>query len=215
MRDIGQRMSEWRELSAAGQNTLQFLQEVVEQGMRPLQEIARATEEQAQAVTQSAENTEQISWATHAIRDSATQLSVMVSDLQTTLRALRERNAEFHVRLGDRELLELAKGDHVMWVQRLHNMLLGRETLRPGDVVDHTSCRLGRWYYSDVGQALAAHPEFQTLEEPHRRLHQTAARAVEAWNAGRQDEAVRLVQEVVSISQEIIPRLKRLQNVIS
>lgn len=215
MHEIGQRMAEWRQLSAEGQTALEHMQEAVEQGMRPISEIAHAADEQAQAVTQSAESTEHISRTTHAIRDNAAELAVMVADLQATLRHLRERNAglRLDVRAGD--LLELAKGDHVIWVQRLHGMLLGRETLRPEDVQDHTICRLGRWYYGPDGQKLAANPAFRAVEEPHRRLHQTAAQAVEAWNAGRPDEAHALVQKVVALSQDILPLLTELQQVVS
>src|SRR5690606_21556115 len=56
--------------------------------------------------------------------------------------------------------------------------------LRQEDVADHTRCRLGRWYYGPDGQRLAGHPVFRAVEDPHRRLHEAAARAVEAWNAG-------------------------------
>lgn len=215
MRDIGQKMTEWRQLSSEGQTALEHMREAVEQGMRPIREIAHAADEQAQAVTQSAESTEHISRATNSIRDNAAELAVMVADLQSTLRTLRERNAELRLHVRAHELLELAKGDHVIWVQRLHGMLLGRETLQPEDVHDHTMCRLGRWYYGPDGQKLTANPVFRAVEEPHRRLHETAAKAVEAWNGGRPNEAHALVQEVVTLSQEILPRLTELQQVVS
>lgn len=215
MQEIGQRMAEWMRLSAEGQEALERMQQAVEQGMRPLREIAHAADEQAQAVSQSAESTEHISRATHAIRDNAAELAGMVADLQATLRGLREHSAELRLQLEPRDLLELTKGDHVLWVQRLHGMLLGRETLRPEDVHDHTSCRLGRWYYGPEGRKLAAHPVFRAVEEPHRRLHHTAARAVEAWNAGRRDQAEHLVQEVIAISRQILPQLSQLQDIVS
>lgn len=215
MQEMGQQMAEWMRLSAEGQTALEQMQTAVEQGMRPIREIAHAADEQAQAVTQSTESTEQISRATNDIKDSAAELAVMVADLQTTLRNLRERNTALRLTLQDNDLLELAKGDHVIWVQRLHGMLLHRETLREDDVRDHTVCRLGRWYYGEEGQKLASNPLFQAVEDPHRRLHQTAAKAVEAWNDGRHDEAHKLVNEVVAISKEILPRLAELQKAVT
>lgn len=215
MQDMGQQMTEWMRLSAEGQTALEQMRDAVEQGLRPIQEIAHAAEEQAQAVTQSTESTEQIARATNDIKDSAAELAVMVAELQTTLRNLRESNASLRLTLQDDELLELARGDHVIWVQRLYGMLLNRETLREDDVRDHTACRLGRWYYGAEGRKLASHPLFQAVEDPHRRLHQTAAKAVEAWNGGRRDEAHKLVQEVLDISKEILPQLTELQKVVS
>mgnify|MGYP001306819424 CR=1 FL=1 len=214
MEEIARRMSEWTELSAEGQEALENMRIEVEQGLRPIRDIAHAADEQAQAVTQSAESTEQITRVTNAVRDNAAELAAMVADLQATLRHLRESNADLNLRLEARDLLELAKGDHVIWVQRLHGMLLGRERLRQEDVADHTRCRLGRWYYGPDGQRLAGHPVFRAVEDPHRRLHEAAARAVEAWNAGRRDEAEELVQEVASISHEILPRLSELQGLV-
>lgn len=215
MRDIGEKVAQWRRLSAEGQEALQRMREAVEQALLPVREIARAADEQAQAVAQSAQHTEHISRATNAIRDSSAELADMVADLQTTLRDVRERNAELRVSIRDRDLLELAKGDHIIWVQRLHNMLLGREKLGPEDVADHSTCRLGRWYYGPNGQKLKGHAEFRAVEEPHRRLHETAARAVAAWNDRRRDEAEQLVQEVVTLSREIVPRLEALQKIVS
>ena len=144
MEEIARRMSEWTELSAEGQEALEHMRTAVEQGLRPIRDIAHAADEQAQAVTQSAESTEQITRVTNAVRDNAAELAAMVADLQATLRHLRESNADLNLRLEARDLLELAKGDHVIWVQRLHGMLLGRERLRQEDVANHTRCRLGR-----------------------------------------------------------------------
>lgn len=215
MREMGEQMSEWVRLSAEGQAALEQMQDAVEQGVLPIREIAHAADEQAQAVTHSTESTEQLSQATNGIKENAATLAVMVADLQATLRNLRERNAALNLRLRDKDLLELAKGDHLIWVQRLHGMLLGRETLRPEDVYDHTACRLGLWYYGPEGQRLAANPLFRAVEEPHRRLHETAAKAVEAWTDGLRDEAQELVQEVFALSQQILPQLTELQKAVS
>lgn len=214
MEDMVSQITASTELASQGRAALEEMQDVLRAGLEPTREIAHAADEQAQAVTQSAESTEQISQATNDIQDNAANLAVMVADLQMTLRNLREQNAALQLRLEDKDLLTLAKGDHVIWVQRLHGMLLGRETLRPEDVHDHTTCRLGRWYYGHGTQRLSNHPLFARLENPHRDLHQTAARAVKAWNEGRRDEARKLVEEVVALSQEIVPLLTELQEVV-
>ena len=82
-------------------------------------------------------------------------------------------------------------------------------------VSDHTACRLGRWYYDQSREDLAGNRVFRSLEEPHQRLHSTAAQAVAAWNSGHKKEAVQLVREVVPLSQVILSILTELQQSIS
>src|SRR5690606_32045060 len=123
------------------------------------------------------------------------------------LRGMRDSVSDAHLVLEDKDLLELARADHLIWVQRLHSMLLGRDKIKEEDVADHTQCRLGKWYYSRGRQVLADDAAFQALEEPHRHIHAAARKAVAAWNAGRKDEAQQLVREVGDISQEILQLL--------
>ncbi|TAN68618.1 MAG: chemotaxis protein, partial [Magnetospirillum sp.] len=42
--------------------------------------------------------------------------------------------------------IHVAKSDHMIWRKRLADMLVGRETLNPNELSDHTQCRLGKWY---------------------------------------------------------------------
>lgn len=211
MQEMGDQMGHWVSLSEEGQLALEQMREDMRQGLQPIQEIAQVADEQAQAVAQSAESTEQIARATHDIKDNAGDLAEMVADLQTVLRGLRRANTDVKLQLTDRDLLELAKGDHMLWVQQLHGMVLGRETLDPNRMTDHRGCRLGMWYYGEAGRRLAGNSSFRALEEPHRRLHEAAAEAARAWNAGRKEEAERLVREVVSLSQTIVQHLNTLQ----
>lgn len=214
MEEMGGQMVHWVRLSEEGQLALEQMREDMRHGLQPIQEIAQVADEQAHAVAQSAESTEQIAIATNDIKDNAGELAEMVADLQHVLRDLREHNTDLTLQLQDNELLELAKGDHLLWVQRLHGMMLGRETLESAEMVDHRQCRLGRWYYGEAGQKLAHEPAFRALEEPHRVLHETAGRAVAEFKAGRRDEAARLVQQVSDYSQDILQHLDTVQTML-
>ncbi|MBO8141532.1 MAG: CZB domain-containing protein [Firmicutes bacterium] len=215
MRRVSDQMAQWTGLAAESQDALDDMRRHIERGLAPIQEIAQVSDDQAKAVAQSAQSTEQIAMATNQIKESAGEVAVMVCDLQATLAGLRERTGQLELELADEDLLELAKADHVLWVQRLHAMRLGRETIKEQDVADHTRCRLGRWYYGSARTKLGSHPAFRALEEPHRRLHETARRAVRSWNEGRRDEALQHVDEVVNISQEILVLLAQLQEAVT
>jgi hypothetical protein len=145
------------------------------------------------------------------VQAASGQLAEMVSDLQVRLRRLRELGSKFELQFTDTELLQIARADHLLWVQRLHEMLLGREQIKAQEVTDHTQCRLGKWYTARGQQRFGRLAAFQALEGPHSRLHKLAKAAVEAYNAGRKPEAQRLVREVVTVSQEILHLLGQVE----
>ncbi|MBO9351978.1 MAG: CZB domain-containing protein, partial [Thermomicrobium sp.] len=111
----------------------------------------------------------------------------------------------------DAQLVQVAKADHLLWVQRLLAMLHGKEQLQPEQVADWTVCRLGRWYYGRGRERYGNSSVFRQLEAPHQRLHQTAAEAVRAWNRGDRERARELVEEVRRISAEIVSLLETLR----
>lgn len=211
MQQVAERMNQGVELAKEGQRALEEIGEVIEEALRPIDEIALSVEEQSKAIEQTAAGVQEMARASEAVQEAADQLVVMVSDLQDVLKSARERGAEMTLILSDEDIVELTRADHLLWVQRLRAMLLGRERIRAEDVTDHTQCRLGRWYYG-VGQQRCGHlGAFRKLEEPHRRVHQAASRAVEAWNAGRRDEAERSLQEVIAFSEQVLAILAELK----
>jgi len=198
------------EQAQRGQEELARMRTDLESAVGPMREIAVATDGQAHAVSQLADSTHGIAEVSNRIRQRSAELAEMVADLQAVLRGMRDSVSDGRLILEDEDLLALARADHLIWVQRLHAMLLGRDRIKEEDVADHTQCRLGKWYYSRGRQVLGDNPAFRALEEPHRRIHATARKAAAAWNAGRKAEAEQLVREVGDISQEILQLLSRL-----
>ncbi len=204
MDQVGKEMAEGVRLAKEGEGALREISQVIKEAVQPIREIATAADEQAKVVGESSESVQVIAGAGERVQEASQQLAVMVSDLQSALRRLRDGNSQFQLQLRDEDLLDLARADHVLWVQKLHEMLLGRETLRPEDVTDHTKCRLGQWYYHRGKEVCGTSSAFLALEEPHRKLHALARAAAQAWAAGRQQEARETVRQVVGISQEIL-----------
>ncbi|WP_246116189.1 methyl-accepting chemotaxis protein [Denitromonas halophila] len=77
----------------------------------------------------------------------------------------------------------LVKLDHVIFMQ---NGYVAVE--RGGDndearivAVGPTECRLGHWYYEGSGREMFAHlPAYRSLEQPHKTVHRSVQRAIEA-----------------------------------
>jgi methyl-accepting chemotaxis protein len=83
--------------------------------------------------------------------------------------------------------------DHYKWADALGTgtILLGKEFKGQ---LDHTKCNLGKWYYGFKPPA-ELEEVYKSIEEPHRRLHATAAKIVSAMKEGRQAEAKKIFQE--------------------
>ncbi len=207
---LARQISENIELATKGQSALETIRTSVEESTAPMSEIAKAAEEEAQAVQETAASVNQIAGAMTKVQQATSDLAVMVSDLQRALRSTRALTEKFRVELSDVELLQAAQGDHVLWVQRLHEMLLDREQISPQDVADHRSCRLGQWYERNraAGQSV---PAFNALERPHQEMHAVARRAVEFYNGGQLEEARKAVHRVIVLSQEILSLLGECQ----
>jgi len=205
-RQIGENI----ELATKGQAALETIRTSVADSTAPMSEIAKAAEEEAQAVQETAASVNQIAGAMTKVQQATQDLALMVSDLQRVLRKTRSLTERFRIQLSDVDLLSAARGDHVLWVQRLHEMLLDRERISPQDVADHHACRLGRWYDSSqaVGRSI---PSFNALERPHQELHAVARHAVELHNRGQREEARKEVHRVIVLSQEILSLLSECQ----
>lgn len=194
-----------------GEASLQEMGQQLRQAVDPIGEIALAADQQAKAVAEAAASAQQLAEVGEHVQQASGHLAEMVSDLQSRLRRLRDMGSTFQLRLDDVELLQIARADHLLWVQRLHEMLLGREQIQAQEVTDHTQCRLGKWYLTRGRERFGRLAAFEALEGPHSRLHQLAKQAVAAWNAGRKAEAQQLVREVVGVSQEILHLLGQVE----
>ena len=65
------------------------------------------------------------------------------------------------------------------------------------EIVPHTQCRLGKWYYEGEGKRnFSRSPAFQELEAPHRDVHEAAIESVRLYRSGSPDDRARLESEV-------------------
>lgn len=115
--------------------------------------------------------------------------------------------AEYNV---PNKVARLAKADHVIWKKRLADMFSGQIRLSEAELASHHKCRLGKWYYGVGASAYRHHPAFRALETPHARVHEAGLRAVQEFNAGRLENALRCYRDVESASQEVLRLLTSL-----
>jgi len=105
------------------------------------------------------------------------------------------------------EQIEVCISDHLIWRWRVYNMILGYENLTPEQVGNHLECRLGKWVENTGRQISSIKNNLDTMEIPHKKLHELAKEAIVAYNRGNVDSAELKLGEMDDVSKQIIEQL--------
>ncbi|MBS4099420.1 MAG: EAL domain-containing protein [Sulfuricella sp.] len=117
-------------------------------------------------------------------------------------------------------LIHIAQLDHIHWRKSLIDQIVRNtfEEQQPNQVktfsveLDHTQCKLGRWYYGH-GQEFQGLPAFDLLEEPHRRLHALGRELIEAAQRNvPHNEIAALLRTLTKESSNVLSMLQELEN---
>lgn len=107
--------------------------------------------------------------------------------------------------------IELANLEELEIKLTVYQVLSGQSRQTSADLPDETECRLGQWYYQGEGSRLFGRDtDFAAIEEPHRAVHRNARAALDAYWAGRYDEAVRAMEQMESNNLDVMTRVHRL-----
>lgn len=160
------------------------------------QVAAEVSDRVANIATDTAENVKRIEISISATDDVVTKVGQQIGAL-----------AEFDI---PKKAIRIAKSDHVIWKKRLADMLAGRQALYPDELASHMSCRLGKWYYSTEGKALAGSVAYKEIEGPHKIVHECGIEAVKRYNAGDIEGALELYGKVETASRDVVRLLDSL-----
>jgi methyl-accepting chemotaxis protein len=109
------------------------------------------------------------------------------------------------------QIIELAKADHLKFVEVLGDAMTGRTVLNPAGLSTHHTCRFGHWYDSVSDPCIGELPAFNDLLEPHRIVHKEAREALKAMAAGDIETAQKRAGEVREASRQVVALLDRLK----
>ena len=106
--------------------------------------------------------------------------------------------------------------DHLTWAQTVGRFVYDDTARELKAQLDHTQCGFGKWYYGrGKGDAEALLADLKTplaeIEEPHRRLHETADRIQKFHVAGKMQEARQVyVNETLPQLEAVQVQLKKM-----
>jgi len=110
-----------------------------------------------------------------------------------------------------RSFVELAKTDHLVYKFNVYQVMMSVSDMRLDDFVDHTRCRLGKWYYEGEGHACFSKlPGYRGLEEPHRAVHRHALEALAQHSDGNMEQALHELEAMEQASMSVLDRLEEM-----
>lgn len=146
------------------------------------QKTSHATQEISGLVQSINQETAAASQAIGALSRNASGLSGDVSSSAQTLDemvVLGEHMGNIIEGVALSSFCDSVKLDHLIFKLDIYNRLFARDD--SVTVVDHLSCRLGRWYLSESTQKRYSNfSAYAQLEKPHSLVHQGAVQALEA-----------------------------------
>lgn len=175
-------------------------------------QIAAMTEEQASSVTDIAHRNSTIfDLSTHS-QQIAKDTAQIILELSRKMDEYRKTFFTINVKLSYKDIVRVAKTDHLLWKWKIYNMFLGLENLVAAEMASHHHCRLGTWYYSDLPPLVRNNPTFKKLEEPHKLVHFYAKQAVEKYQVEDLAGAQEAYEQLQRASHEVVTLLARLEN---
>jgi len=171
-----------------------------------IESVAGVSQENSAGMEEVSANTETMAAQVQKVNSSAQMLNRMADGLAIVVAQFVLADSQ-----GDSAQFETFRQAHLRWVERLQNMLAGREHIQDGEMTSPRECVLGRWYYNIGQRQFGDVREFIDLETPHKQIHQAAIEAVAAYNRGDHDAARAGVDQVARVSDEIVRLLDGLE----
>ncbi|MCB1651322.1 MAG: CZB domain-containing protein [Alphaproteobacteria bacterium] len=185
------------------ENVLQAASKITQQS----QNVAEILSEQKMATNEVAEGVNLVASMT---TENMKKIDVTLNAMDSAEKVLVEQLQGFVGQEIEALTVYLAKSDHIIWKKRLANMLVGRDSLNPDELADHTSCRLGKWYYAITDAKYKNHPAYAKLEEPHQKVHYHGIEAAKKYRDKDLQGAIAQVKLAEEASVDVIKYLNEL-----
>lgn len=174
-------------------------------------EIANLVGQITSQTTTASDDIEQVDMLSTEVVASAEQIKAGVRDVVD----LSDRmNTVISASAAD-TFIETVKLDHVNWKNSVYEGIVTNNLDSLTALADHTSCRLGNWYFVGDGRQKYSHlPSFASLDAPHERVHSSGLAAVDAARRGDLKEAAMNLSAMEQASLEVAAVLDRLNDEI-
>jgi methyl-accepting chemotaxis protein len=204
-----------RELADKAGESLTAIATYSQKVMDMIQQIATAAEEQSAASEQIARSVEGIARVTKENAAGVEQSAAAAEELNRQAEGMRGMVAQFRLSGGNTGILEMAKNDHRIYIEKLKSVITGKTPTSSWKTVDSHTCRFGKWYHSHEAGEFRSLREFAEIAKPHAQVHDLANEAVKNLTAGDKARAQKLHEQALSASHEVVEHIEHLQRAIA
>jgi len=173
--------------------------------------IAATVEEQSSASEQVASNIEKTSGISKDIDTMAGEVTHDVNSLVQIVDDLRNATTDFKIHGHEFIILDRAKSDHLLFLNKIHSHIKGNAQLDAAKLPDHHTCRFGKWYDSQASTKYSAFVSYKVINDTHARFHVLAKEAVSASTTGNTKHAEEIYAEMKPLSASIISNLEEMK----
>ncbi|MBV1910963.1 MAG: CZB domain-containing protein [Kangiellaceae bacterium] len=107
--------------------------------------------------------------------------------------------------------IQAVKLDHLVWKTDVYSIVFSSSHKTVEDLSSHLNCQLGHWYYQGDGKEQAHHKSFNSIEEPHKRFHDSGVEAIKAANSGDSKASYQYLQQMETSSEKVFSYLSMLE----
>jgi len=108
-----------------------------------------------------------------------------------------------------RSFVETAKLDHLIYKFEIYKVFMGLSAKTPSDLADHTSCRLGKWYYQGDGkECFSTLPGYREIEPPHESVHRCGVTAIAHYYDGNFAAGMSEIEKMEQASFKVLEELE-------
>ncbi|HYH03258.1 MAG TPA: methyl-accepting chemotaxis protein [Bacillota bacterium] len=146
--------------------------------------------------------------------NSTGELLFKISRLVDRVRGRLARFSNLTKSLPFNQCIDLYKTDHIVYVWRIYNMILGYEELDAEQMGNYRTCKLGVWYYSITDPQLKTAAAYRELEQIHINLHRLGKEAILAYQNGNSDQATQIHGEMGTVLSSLVNNLDALKRTV-
>lgn len=179
--------------------------------IQAVENIASISEENGAAVEQVSASTTEVAAQVESVSKFTESLKQMAQQLQDVVSQFKISIKDHHEEVG---FIDQVIDAHLNWVKRVENVIDRFERITLDEVVLHTDCKFGKWYYDQGMLAYGENIYFKQVEAPHKEFHATLKEFVLAEEHKNRRRALELQEQLVKSSKEIVTLLNKLKSVI-
>ncbi len=219
MENVSRTMEQSREAVTSGrgsiEQTAQTMDEAAQQVANVSAKMSDITGVLHQQEGSSSEIAQNINEVAQFAADSKKQVETVLNRMSSINEMMTKTALEWFDKNDPRSMCEITKIDHILFKKRIIDTVMGLSQMSPEEVPDHHNCRLGKWYDTLDLPAATNIPAFSELAGPHERVHDSGRKALEASNAGRNQEAYRYIEQMNEAGDEVFILLDQISDALT